>query len=329
MTIAQIVHSEIDNSVESLLRKIKTNSIEDYIQGFTKDEFKGLLGEYRLKYPQNPFITEEQVKQICIEYDLKLGSELAFIGEIPEKNLKEINSFKSPKEKVFVVDLSKTNIRSIHRYLRDSFKGTSSINFSPEEDTIEMVGALEGFSPEKFILPISKNLAIHFDSSKMTAVETGCGDFVIEEIVGGVSVVCQDENYNVISVEIDRNLVMLEQFATVRSRGGMFGSEDFGRNIVNINLRVNLRISKILRILNNAIENKSYRIERKVIAPGKLFNTTALKEIDDYRYVLDELAMTKSTTFVDDPIILHPVKGGYLVVTKWGGESKLIETNSN
>ena len=67
----------------------------------------------------------------------------------------------------------------------------------------------------------------------------------------------------------------------------------------------------------------------KVIAPGKMFNTTALKELDGYRYALDELAITKPSVYVDDPIVLYPVEGGYLVVTKWGGEADLIDTNSN
>lgn len=53
-----------------------------------------LLAYYQLNYPNNKFITEEQVKTICHKYNLVCGDVNRFKGFVPEKNLKEIEKFK-------------------------------------------------------------------------------------------------------------------------------------------------------------------------------------------------------------------------------------------
>lgn len=53
-----------------------------------------LLSYYRITYPFNKFITEEQVKNICYKYNLVCGDVGRFRGFVPEKNLKQIENFK-------------------------------------------------------------------------------------------------------------------------------------------------------------------------------------------------------------------------------------------
>jgi len=53
-----------------------------------------LLSYYQANYPLNKFITEEQVKTICHKYNLVCGDVSRFKGFVPEKNLREIESFK-------------------------------------------------------------------------------------------------------------------------------------------------------------------------------------------------------------------------------------------
>ena len=53
-----------------------------------------LLEYFKMNYPNNKFITEEQVKAICYKYNLVCGDVSRFKGFVPEKNLKEIESFK-------------------------------------------------------------------------------------------------------------------------------------------------------------------------------------------------------------------------------------------
>lgn len=52
------------------------------------------LAYYQREYPLNKFITEEQVKIICYNYNLVCGDVSRFKGFVPEKNLKDIEKFK-------------------------------------------------------------------------------------------------------------------------------------------------------------------------------------------------------------------------------------------
>lgn len=52
------------------------------------------IGYFRQHYPNNKFINEEEVKRICEKYGLLLGGAFNYTGDIPEKNLKEIENFK-------------------------------------------------------------------------------------------------------------------------------------------------------------------------------------------------------------------------------------------
>ena len=53
---------------------------------------------FRVWYPSNKFITEDEVKKICEKYGLLLGDAQNYIGDVPEKNLTEIEKFSLRKE---------------------------------------------------------------------------------------------------------------------------------------------------------------------------------------------------------------------------------------
>jgi hypothetical protein len=53
---------------------------------------------FRTYYPQNKFITEAEVKILCEKYGLLLGDASSYIGDMPEKNLQDIEQFKLRKE---------------------------------------------------------------------------------------------------------------------------------------------------------------------------------------------------------------------------------------
>lgn len=54
---------------------------------------RDMINEYKRKYPFNKFITDEQVKTICMKYGLIYGETSRYKGFVPEKNLKEIETF--------------------------------------------------------------------------------------------------------------------------------------------------------------------------------------------------------------------------------------------
>jgi len=53
---------------------------------------------YRIHYPMNKFITESEVEKLCKKYSLVFGNASNYIGDMPEKNLAEIEKFKLRKE---------------------------------------------------------------------------------------------------------------------------------------------------------------------------------------------------------------------------------------
>jgi len=53
---------------------------------------------FRTYYPQYKFITESEVKILCEKYGLLLGDAANFTGDMPEKNLVDVENFKLRKE---------------------------------------------------------------------------------------------------------------------------------------------------------------------------------------------------------------------------------------
>jgi hypothetical protein len=49
-------------------------------------------------YPSNKFITEQEAERICKKYGLALGPVGRYIGDVPEKNLREIEQFQLRQE---------------------------------------------------------------------------------------------------------------------------------------------------------------------------------------------------------------------------------------
>lgn len=119
VVIAEI-HEAFDTASEKLLNDAKKILSGQYdfdkgdrlrLLGFTKakkaveaakiiyekqqsDRIAALIEYYRIHFPNNKFITEEMVKEICQKYGLLLARIENFIGDVPEKNITEIESFK-------------------------------------------------------------------------------------------------------------------------------------------------------------------------------------------------------------------------------------------
>lgn len=65
---------------------------------------------YRQYYPHNKFITEAVVEAICKKYNLLCGQVSSYIGDVPEKNVREMESFKLHKEDM----IRRSNIDDYH-----------------------------------------------------------------------------------------------------------------------------------------------------------------------------------------------------------------------
>lgn len=120
------IHEEFDSSTERLLseaKEILANSDTSKIDkadrlksiGFSSaktvseaqkqvndaaksKELSEKIIYFKQWYPFNKFINEEEVKRICKKYGLICGEASKYIGDIPEKNLSEIEAFKLRQE---------------------------------------------------------------------------------------------------------------------------------------------------------------------------------------------------------------------------------------
>jgi hypothetical protein len=134
----------------------KNNDVE-----FEKAQANALVADiayFHTHYPHNKFITEEEVKRLCGKYSLVLGGADRYIGDIPEKNLRELESFKLRKDDY----LSKTSINFdlgsfTQRWLQEMSWGMRSSSdligfgmgnreFVRESDTIESLSRSAGAS---------------------------------------------------------------------------------------------------------------------------------------------------------------------------------------
>lgn len=125
-TPAQIVaeiHNEFDSASERLLKEAKAllnskdtskgerlkqlgfvnakpvKEIEDLRQKeWATKQLAENVSYFSQWYPNNKFITEDAVKQICEKYGLVFGDAVYYKGDVPEKNLKEMEQFKLRQE---------------------------------------------------------------------------------------------------------------------------------------------------------------------------------------------------------------------------------------
>ncbi len=58
-----------------------------------KQDLINAINHFSFKYPQYKFITEESVKKICEKYGLIYGEVSLYKGEVPDKNLEQIEKF--------------------------------------------------------------------------------------------------------------------------------------------------------------------------------------------------------------------------------------------
>lgn len=224
---------------------------EEYMSKEASRLLQANIEYFRKKYPFNKFITEDEVIRLCKKWGLVLGDAHAFAGDIPEKNLQEIESFKLDRVDYAVRDFSR---RPFAGRLRGLWLAElESAMFSPVE------------------------ISVDFDRARLDA---------------GASEIAPEPE--------------------VRIRGRMSGIDKWADEFYR---RDGLE--------SDGYVNPGSKPDFKIVAPLKDFDQTNKRLIDEYRLEDNPPAFD-----VYDPIVLQPVKGGYLIVSKWGPEaSDEIVTN--
>jgi len=93
---------------------VKSNVIKqasEIIQKKQESEELALTIEYyQINYPNNKFITYAKAEEICAKYGLLMGDITDYIGDVPEKNLTEIENFKLKNDEMVATQCGWYNI---------------------------------------------------------------------------------------------------------------------------------------------------------------------------------------------------------------------------
>lgn len=79
------------------VKPVKTYLAEDSKRK-SCDDLIQCIEYFRVNYPNYKFITETEVKKLCEKYSLLLGEASKYTGDMPEKNLIDVENFKLKKE---------------------------------------------------------------------------------------------------------------------------------------------------------------------------------------------------------------------------------------
>lgn len=281
-------------------------------------QYMETIEHFSLYYPSHNFVTEKQIREICLKYNLVMGASMFFTGDIPPHNQRVIDTFELRKSDA----RSSTDIdRFMYKKLRGALRMSNS--FSNRPDTVYDI-AYEVDSDVKSIgniMPIGDGLVMVCTPGNMSTVNIYA------------KVDSFDSEWLVDLGEYGVDEINLRMTQTVRDNGfEMFWATQYGRTRISdskMRLRVEMQLSNShLRNIENTNLNKHCQFH--VVAPGTMFgNHKESVEIqDDYklRFKQDPTSRPASfSSFLPDPIVLQPVIGGYLVVTKWGLEATLPE----
>lgn len=108
--------TEFDHEKLDLMNKLGFNNganlRERQIVKKEKDDARykaEIVKKYTDKYPNNKFIFFDQVINICSKYNLVCGEVYSYKGDVPMKNLKEIDAFSPGKEDIYYYEINRLN----------------------------------------------------------------------------------------------------------------------------------------------------------------------------------------------------------------------------
>ncbi len=214
-------------------------------------ELAKLVEYYQVRYPSYKFITKDVVDAICSKYGLVFADVERYIGDVPEKNIAEMEAFKLYKEDaissgggLWFVSEQETAYRRYHRNMLQQMTGSLGLA------ALGQAQSLRRQSEDRSVFDVSRI------NARMRELE-------------------QLEQQKLLQ---HNDQIMAFGFAATASEQ-----------------------------IKSATEEVFAKPCYKICAPEKDFDTRGLTK--------------KGHEWVDDPIVLQQVKGGYLIVSKWGLEA--------
>jgi hypothetical protein len=284
--------------------------------GIDQEDFIDQVERYRTFYPSNNFITEKQIAEICSKYDLVLGAFMNFTGEIPVKNRLELKTFHLRPDDQVLFEPSLPG-RIYDRIVNHAvIYGEATL--SPKFVTLRS-GFIPGDPLKPFdLLPVGDFFVLVSAEVENSGIYRL---FMKLDFYGSEWLV------DLGLVSVGDGTVTMNWQRSIASRP--MGAKTFGYVVENFGVELNLPTEFLSNI---TAVNLSANVCPQVVAPGTMF--------ERYRGAVEKVGYRlrfkpgtnpidrTSFVHVDDPIILQPVKYGYLVVTKWGREGMIGEVQN-
>lgn len=241
--------------------------------------------EYRNMYPSNPFLTRGQVGELCQKYSLAFAPLLCFAGDIPERNQEEIERFRV--HPLHVMKVMSGDIRN------------SSLR---QQIHVEFDAPVDARAP--FIVPASPALGIYIPGGLKDLVHNAYAD---QTYAGGI------ERKPMVAI------VHLANGAWARIDSALL-------QIISLDIYRPERWAPQQLLIDFFCKAFIFEhTERMIICPPSMLLQGINGFLDrGWEYHLSRFRLT-SEPFGTDPIVLEPVEGGFIVVTKWDAEAIIPE----
>lgn len=273
--------------------------------------------EYRKLYPGNAFLTRDQVRSLCKKYNLVFAPMFAFAGEIPARNREEIGLFGlHEKHQEFLVRISEQLTSSMIDF---------HSNFESEMELPDDQSA-------PWLLPVTSGFGLYLPQGwRKFRVLTehyirSCYNYDARETLA-IPMVQTDTGWlrldphrlHIMQVDISR-----EEERTIVHTRWFEGS--LPRSKWRVRVVFYVAGMPMLRLMDSAgtMHVRHSDMEQMVICPGSMLHENLPLTVSDRWEV--QISPQRDVRGVGaDPIVLQPVAGGFLVVTKWDAEANLPE----
>mgnify|MGYP003392967282 FL=1 len=306
------------------LQRIKPLLVTDRV-------FADRVEYYRIKYPNQNFVTEKQIEEICIKYGLAMGSLMMFSASIPTKNRLEISRFQLLPADVTFTDNDLPN-RILRRAMKSSAAGSVSTSATGGGGFVEFRTGYVPSNPDKpfEVVPIGECFTLLRQPDDRTYrvflemdihgspwfIEFGTGSIDY----GDITFTWRQSHGGFIPMPPPP---VSPHRPTGRERPPQIQTARIINHFSEVTLR--LGINHLQRANRLSL---SHNVAPMVVADKSMFQRygDAVERVGHrMKFKRSQIAFNTTLSFVDDPIILQPVPFGYLVVTKWGAESNIPE----
>ena len=343
LTKIQEIHELFDFDLLEVVRQANDDSFLEACkpENISLQRFILNVEYWRTFYPQYNFITEKQVQHICFKYGIRAAPYWLYRGEIPFVNKQHIKNFRlrdadticivppvmgkrfDPGENTFRVSsgwlsleeagepgavysvmgklafITKGNKCSLYGFFRGEGGTRCAVQYfsesaalPPIESDGKQVRAVLRLNTKAFNSPMNVNYSRHI----CPLIVAPLSDFRKGLQVSGAHLIPKEEGG--LRIHSTPNPARFESyFSECRERRAAFQEVQIKDSAV-MTVTTTQRVEATLRQLELEKVKKAEQAEREAY----------LRQLQ-----------------IDDPIVLQPVNGGYLVVTKWGKEAEIAE----